>query len=156
MVECQESRISFSSLGIVNFGICLPLSASPFLNFFVFFFFFFPTFFSFCSFVSNYFSKHFPLFVMNQPRQPWIISLPLVLLSSTSIGAPFLAFVESLDEIPAALRVCSSLGRDFSSVFLQFPLYICVFSNYSNHSSCPSHLLARSHSAMVQHEPSRL
>lgn len=129
----------------MNFGTCLLLSASPFLNFFVFS----PTFFfPLCSFVSNYFSKCFSLFVMNQPGVPWISSLLLHSLSSASLDAPFLAVIESLDEIPAALRICPSLGRDFSSVFLQFPLCICVFSNYSNHSSCPSHLLARSHTQL--------
>lgn len=87
---------------------------------------FFPTFFSFCSFGSNNFSKlFFVVVVMNQPGQPWIISLLVVSLSSASLDAPFLALIESLDEIPAALRVCPSLGRDFCSVSLQLPL--CVF-----------------------------
>lgn len=58
---------------------------------------------------------------MNQPEVPWISSLLLLSLSSASLDAPFLAVIESLDEIPAALRVCPSLGRDFFSVFLQFP-----------------------------------
>lgn len=128
----------------MNFAVCLLLSASPFLSFFVFF----PTFFPLCSFISNYFSKCFPFFVMNQPGLPQISSLLLLSLSSASVDAPFLAVIKSLDEIPAALRVCPSLGRDFSSVFLQFPLCICVFSNYSNHSSCPSHLLAHSHTQL--------
>lgn len=128
----------------MNFGICLLLSASPFLNFFIFS----PTFFPLCSFVSNYFSKCFPFFVMNQPGLPRISSLLLLSLISASVDASFLAVIKSLDEIPAALRVCPSLGRDFSSVFLQFPLCICVFSNYSNHSSCPSHLLAHSHTQL--------
>lgn len=128
----------------MNFGICLLLSASPFLNFFVFS----PTFFPLCSSVSNYFSKCFPFFVMNQPGLPRISSLLLLSLISASVDASFLAVIKSLDEIPAALRVCPSLGRDFSSVFLQFPLCICVFSNYSNHSSCPSHLLAHSHTQL--------
>lgn len=128
----------------MNFGICLLLSASPFLNFFVFS----PTFFPLCSFVSNYFSKCFPFFVMNQSGLSRISSLLLLSLISASVDASFLAVIKSLDEIPAALRVCPSLGRDFSSVFLQFPLCICVFSNYSNHSSCPSHLFAHSHTQL--------
>lgn len=110
----------------MNFGICLQLSVSPFLNFFVFFSFFLLLC-SSCSSVSNYFSKHFPFFVRNQPGQPWITSLLLVSLSSASLDAPFLALILSLDEVPVALRVCPSLGRDFSSVFLRFPLYPCFF-----------------------------
>lgn len=67
MVECQESRISFSSLGIVNFGICLPLSASPFLNFFVFFF-FFPHFLFLMFFCLKLFLKAFSPFC-NEPAK---------------------------------------------------------------------------------------
>lgn len=65
MVKCQESQISFSSLGIVNFGVCLLLSASPFLDFFVFFpTFFFPLMF----FCLKLFLKVFSLFC-NEPTR---------------------------------------------------------------------------------------
>lgn len=127
----------------MNFGICLLLSASPFLNFF------FPTFFSPYVLLSQIiYQSVFLFFVMSQPGVPWISSLLLLSLSSASLDAPFLAVITSLDEIPAALRDCPSLGRDFSSVFPLFPLCICVFSSYSNHSSCPSHLLALSHTQL--------
>lgn len=156
MVKCQESQIWFSNLGIVNFGICLLLSASPFLNLFVFFSFFFFYHFLFLLFVSNFFSKHFPSFC-NEPARAALDYFPFHFSLFSFLRCSFPGPHQVPGQNPSCSESLSLTGQRF---FLCLPsissLYLCFFQLLKPFILPIPSARSLSYSAMVRCELSRL